>query len=307
MSNVRPWFRLSSIARTTSQGSSDPPPPPQQTPSRPVVVKPPTKKTSPPSPPRQQTPPPPPPQELSPYHSPSSRHTSPPTPIKAKSPLSTPTRSSYTPQPSPKEVQEALPPPRKPTSPPSPAHSTRFRKAQPPKVLSPYTLPPSQLHSERETTQKNILTAVQTSQLHEPNHQGNNTKKTHHQSYFSESGNLMRTRFITIAGENKGAVMEIVQSPSTREGTHSSVNGQRVQSSSSSDEGEGKKKTNNKMDLPMKAFINSNVQMINNSIVYNSTATHHDPGIHLKVYRKPASGNGFHVKDYGNNGDGYTN
>ncbi|KAG2290527.1 hypothetical protein Bca52824_050131 [Brassica carinata] len=119
MSNVRPWFRLASIARPTSQGSSDPPPPPQprQTTRRPVV----------------QTPPPPPPQERSPYHSPPSRHMSPPTPPKAKSPSPPPPppRSSYTPPPpSPKEVQEALPP-RKPTSPPSPAHSTRSVKSEP--------------------------------------------------------------------------------------------------------------------------------------------------------------------------------
>uniref|UniRef100_A0A1J3ICQ6 Uncharacterized protein n=1 Tax=Noccaea caerulescens TaxID=107243 RepID=A0A1J3ICQ6_NOCCA len=355
MSNVRPWFRLSSIARPTSQGSSDPPPPPppRQTPRRPVVVRPPAKQPSPPrqqqppSPPRQQTPPPPPPQERSPYNSPPRRHMSPPTPPKAKSPPPPPPRSSYTPPPSPKEVQEALPP-RKPTSPPSPAHSTHSiksdsespRKGPSPRVLSPYSLPPSQLHSERETTQKNILTAEKTSQLHEQNHhnqnynhnhsqnqnhnnQGYNTKKTHQQPPFSESENIMGTRVITIAGENKGAVMEILRSPSSNKtggsGTHSRVlnsageKGRRLQSSSSSssDEGEGKKKTTknpnkgNHSNLPMKAFMNSNVQMINNSIVYNSTATHHDPGVHLKISRKPGSGNGFHFQDYGNGG--YTN
>ncbi|ESQ39308.1 hypothetical protein EUTSA_v10001731mg [Eutrema salsugineum] len=381
MSNVRPWFRLSSIARPTSQGSSDPPPPPQPrpTPRRQVTVRPPVKQPSPPrqqqppspprqqqppSPPRQQQPPspprhqtPPPPQERSPYHSPPSRHMSPPTPPKAASPSPPPPqppRSSYMPPPSPKEVQEALPP-RKPTSPPSPAHSTRSmksessespRKAASPRVLSPYSLPPSQLHSERETTQKIILTAEKTSQLYEPNHhenqnynhnhnqnqnhnhQGNNTKKTHHQqSSFSDSENIMGTRVITIAGENKGAVMEILRSPSNNKtggtGPHSSrvlngagEKGRRLQSSSSSssDEGEGKKKTtknrnntSNNSNLPMKAFMNSNVQMINNSIVYNSTATHHDPGVHLKISRKPGSGNGFHVTDYGDNGGGYTN
>ncbi|KAL0739792.1 hypothetical protein Bca4012_081305 [Brassica carinata] len=393
MSNVRPWFRLASIARPTSQGSSDPPPPPtqpRQTPSRQVVVRQPVKQPSPPrqqqppspprqqrppspprqqrppspprqqrppspprqppSPPRQQTPPPPPPQERSPYYSPPSRHMSPPTPPKAKSPSPPPPppRSSYTPPPSPKVVQEALPP-RKPISPPSPAHSTRsvksepesFRKPPSPRTLSPYSLPPPQLHSERETTQKNILTAEKTSQLQEPNHhnqshnhnhnhnhQGNNTRRTHHPQPLSGSENIMGTRAITIAGENKGAVMEIRRSPSSNKtggvGPHSSrglqgtgEKGRRLQSSSSSsssDEGEGKKKTTknpnnnaNNSNLPMKAFMNSNVQMINNSLVYNSMATHHDPGVHLKISRKPGSGNGFHVKDYGNNDGGYTN
>ena len=120
--------------------------------------------------------------------------------------------------------------------------------------------------------------------------------------------------------------MEILRSPSGNKtggaGRHSSrgfhgtgEKGRRVQSSSSSsDEGEGKKKATknhkaNNSNLPMRAFINSNVQMINNSIVYNSTATHHDPGVHLKISRKPGSDNGFHVKDYtyGKNGGGYTN
>ncbi|KAG2290524.1 hypothetical protein Bca4012_034841 [Brassica carinata] len=369
MSNVRPWFRLSSIARPTSQASSDPQPPPQsrQTTRRPVVVRTPAKQPSPPrqqrpiSPPRQQppspprqrpsstrqqqTPSPPPPQERSPYHSPPSRHMSPPTPPKAASPSppTPPPRWSYTPPPpSLKEVQETFPP-RKPTSPPSPAHSTRSvkpesgtsRKAPSPRVLPPYSLPPPQLHSERETTQKNILTAEKTNQLQEPNlhnqnhnhnHQGNNPKKTPRQPSYSESENIMRTRVITIAGENKGAVMEIIRSPSGNKtggaGTHPSrgfhgtgEKGRKLQgSSSSSDEGEGKKKTtknNNAYDnnLPMKAFINSNVQMINNSIVYNSTATHHDPGVHLKISRTPGSDNGFHVKDYkyGKSGGGYTN
>ena len=374
MSNVRPWFRLASIARPTSQGSSDPPPPPppqpRQTPSRQVVVRQPAKQPSPPrqqqppspprqqrtpspprqppSPPRQQTPPPPPTQERFPYHSPPSRHMSPPTPPKAKSPSPPPPppRSSYTPPPSPKVVQEAFPP-RKPTSPPSPAHSTRstkseqesFRKVPSPRPLSPYSLPPPQLHSERQTTQKNILTSEKTSQLQEPNHhnqshnhnhnhQGNNTNKTHHKQPLSDSENIMGTRAITIAGQNKGAVMEILRSPSSNKtggaGPHSSrgfhgtgEKGRRLQSSSSSsssDEGEGKKKTTknpnnnaNNNNLPMKAFMNSNVQMINNSLVYNSMATHHDPGVHLRISRKPASGNGFDVKDYGNNDDGYTN
>ncbi|KAL0711414.1 hypothetical protein Bca4012_018392 [Brassica carinata] len=237
MSNVRPWFRLSSIARPTSQGSSDSPPPlpqPRQTPSRPVLVRSPTKQ---PSPPRQQQPPspprqppsplrqqtPPPPQERSPYHSPPSRHTSPRTPAKTKSPFSTPPQS-------PTEVQETLPP-QKPTSP-----AKSFRKAPPPRVLSPYALPPSQLHSERETIQKNIVTTEKTNQVHEPNHhnqnhnhQGNSIKKTHHRPSFLGSKNIMGTRVITIAGENKGAVMEILQSPLSNksyktggEGTHSS-------------------------------------------------------------------------------------
>jgi hypothetical protein len=45
----------------------------------------------------------------------------------------------------------------------------------------------------------------------------------------------------------------------------------------------------------MNAFMNSNVQSIHNSILYISSLTHHDPGVHLALSRKPYGE--FQVKD----------
>lgn len=125
-------------------------------------------------------------------------------------------------------------------------------------------------------------------------------------------------RVITIAGENKGAFMEVIRSPNkkhvfegnpqylNKSGNHKSYGnewGSHSSSSSSGEEGNPKKDKSHKersmLSPPMSTFMNSNVQGVNNSIVYNSSCTHHDPGVHLAMSRKP-SGGGFHIKDRGN-------
>uniref|UniRef100_A0A6N2L0R2 Uncharacterized protein n=1 Tax=Salix viminalis TaxID=40686 RepID=A0A6N2L0R2_SALVM len=101
-------------------------------------------------------------------------------------------------------------------------------------------------------------------------------------------------RVITIAGENKGAFMEVIRSPKKHffEGNshtlHMKGNPRREGSdwgsqSSSGEEGNSRKKDKNHRERsmgpsPMSAFMNSNVQGVNNSIVYDSSCTHHDPG-----------------------------
>ncbi|GMI98475.1 hypothetical protein HRI_003516800 [Hibiscus trionum] len=120
-------------------------------------------------------------------------------------------------------------------------------------------------------------------------------------------------RVITIAGENKGAFMELIKSPH-RNGfkgsphrlqktvVSGSSDGSEYHSySSSGEEGDQKLKgkSNGSNTMPMNAFMNSNVQGVNNSIVYNSSCTHHDPGVHLSLHRKPTTG-GFHVKERSN-------
>ncbi|XP_010545164.1 PREDICTED: serine/arginine repetitive matrix protein 1 [Tarenaya hassleriana] len=342
MSNpIRPWFRLSSIALPTPQGSTEPAPPrpastrhravvrpatvvpPPAPPPAPRAPSPPKRETTPPPPPRQPTPPP---RALSPQRRPvvSPPPTPPPRISVQSSPPPPPPPAPKSPPSPTKDVKEALvrigDPPRKPLPPPE-YPSARSIKPEPrtppeppkPKAsspkLSPYSLPPSQLRSSHEddvTTQKKVLTAEKSSNLyqqkdqHLQHNQGKVTKKIP-QSDSEDMG----ARVITIAGENKGAVMEILRGDPkhlTQAGKARVLKG--GGSSSSSDEGEGKKtKNKGKMEnpngtLPLKAFMNSNVQMINNSIVYNSSATHHDPGIHLSLSRKP--GNGFHVKKHGN-------
>ena len=64
-------------------------------------------------------------------------------------------------------------------------------------------------------------------------------------------------------------------------------------------------KTENKMGTPsppMSAFVNSNVQAVNNSILFNTSLTHHDPGVH--VFFSDGGGRGLHLKDCG---DGQNN
>lgn len=107
---------------------------------------------------------------------------------------------------------------------------------------------------------------------------------------------------LTLAGENKGAIMEL--SPSRK--TYSPQSLEKKGSPkpwSSDDDGEksgsesGRKgdRMQNK-SLPMTAFMNSNVQGINNSILHNASCTHHDPGVHLVFGRKTNGSNGFHIK-----------
>ncbi|KAG6725670.1 hypothetical protein I3842_02G043300 [Carya illinoinensis] len=101
-------------------------------------------------------------------------------------------------------------------------------------------------------------------------------------------------RVITISGENRGAFMKVIQSASKKhEVVHRNENpkteshGNDWENSTSSDEAVGnlKKDKSHKgkvtSSMPMRAFVNSNVQSINNSILYNSSCTHNDPGVHL--------------------------
>lgn len=109
------------------------------------------------------------------------------------------------------------------------------------------------------------------------------------------------TSVLTLAGENKGAIMEL--SPSRKTYSPRSLqNKGSPKSWSSEDDGEksgsesGRKgdKMQNK-SLPMTAFMNSNVQGINNSILHNASCTHHDPGVHLVFSRKTNGSNGLHM------------
>ncbi|XP_017969895.1 PREDICTED: vegetative cell wall protein gp1 isoform X1 [Theobroma cacao] len=145
--------------------------------------------------------------------------------------------------------------------------------------------------------------------MKEPSKNGE-TKEKGHDKKFSSDSEDSSMRVITIAGENKGAFMELIQSPHKNgfQGNHREQkrtnlsrtisDGSDYQSYSSSEEGvrKVKDKSNTSRTMPMNAFMNSNVQGVNNSIVYNSSCTHHDPGVHLSLLRKP-SGGGFQVKE----------
>ncbi|KAI9090329.1 hypothetical protein K1719_028664 [Acacia pycnantha] len=71
---------------------------------------------------------------------------------------------------------------------------------------------------------------------------------------------------------------------------------------SSSDEGnEKKEETRNrrraKSSNPTSAFMNSNVQCVNNSIMYNASCSHQNPGLRLSLTRKPFESGGFHFEE----------
>lgn len=194
----------------------------------------------------------------------SSRDPSPPRPVikPPRSPPATPPQPLSTPlRPPPKQVHEAKPSPV--------TSSSRSIKHEPAKPR----------HEEEVTHQKSIL-SEKTNLIHGPN------KEQQHEY----DDVIMDTQgVITISGENKGAVMEIQRPPSK---THGIGKGKRSNNS---------KKHNDNIggNLPMDGFINSNVQIVNGSIVYNSSETHHNPGVHLSLYWKPSSGNGFIVNDHG--------
>lgn len=126
--------------------------------------------------------------------------------------------------------------------------------------------------------------------------------KTGNHNMFSDSKEVDR-RVITISGENKGAFMELGHSHK-KNNPRARNNGNEwgSYSNSSNDEGKPKmmEKSHKEMAMPsspMRAFMNSNVQGVSNSFLYNSSFTHHDPGVHLALSGKPAPGRGIHLKD----------
>lgn len=135
-----------------------------------------------------------------------------------------------------------------------------------------------------------------------------NTKGTSKKSFDSEESGM---KVITLAGENKGAIMEL--SPNQRK-NHPSGNPQRLSKNtnnyigsnfdqSSSESGEERKsnkdgKTSRGMEMqssPTAVFLNSNVQGVNNSILYNCNHRHNDPGVHISLTKKA---NGSLQKDH---------
>ncbi|OIW13500.1 hypothetical protein TanjilG_29241 [Lupinus angustifolius] len=116
---------------------------------------------------------------------------------------------------------------------------------------------------------------------------------------------------ITIAGENRGAYMELVHSQKKHEANylHKKGNGSKTNAdvvggeseSSSRIEGSANRKEKNdkgrtKSSFPMAAYMNSNVQCVNNSLLYHASCSHHDPGVRLSLSKK-SHGEGYHFKE----------
>ncbi|GMH31321.1 hypothetical protein Nepgr_033164 [Nepenthes gracilis] len=116
-------------------------------------------------------------------------------------------------------------------------------------------------------------------------------------------------RILTMAGENKGALMELGYSQRTHgiqkgnqddyssKNRHASSDGNdSVRVYSGSDSGS---KTTDRARRFDAYYMNSNVQGVNNSILFNCSCTHHDPGVHLSLSGKPSNKNrhGSNLKD----------
>lgn len=118
-------------------------------------------------------------------------------------------------------------------------------------------------------------------------------------------------RVITLAGENKGAWMEF-GSPSSllknkkKPETIGTARQQQVEEDGAqgnrtkTEKKNGKGANSTKAPPVPSAFVNSNVQSVNNSIVLHASCSHGDPGVHLAFSRKPAPANGYHRKDQPN-------
>ncbi|XP_054782105.1 uncharacterized protein LOC129289372 [Prosopis cineraria] len=196
-------------------------------------------------------------------------------------------------------------------------------KAKPtPPPPSPLTLPPAQLKANSEAEpnipeeaepknvilQKTIEKPKQWQNGNSATQKNHNEKQNgnHRKSWGSEDS---RMKIITIAGENRGAYIELIQSPKKHEfgdkPNHLYKSENAESGGSSSDEGNVKKKENKsnrrtKSSHPMAAFMNSNVQCMNNSLLYNASCSHHDPGLRVSLTRKPLESGGFHLKKVGN-------
>ncbi|KAE9605760.1 hypothetical protein Lal_00025462 [Lupinus albus] len=168
---------------------------------------------------------------------------------------------SPTPQPSQPNANAApivTPPPKKATtSIPSPQAKTPFiqsqKQSQPP---SPLALEPSK---GKDTIQRKVLD--------------------------SEDYDM---RAITISGENKGAYMKIVQHSNKPNYHHKNGNSEDYELE---DSGNGNRKNKSEKERTlsspaMAVYVNSNVQCVNNSMLYHTTCSTHDPGVHLTLKKR---------------------
>ncbi|CAI9764896.1 unnamed protein product [Fraxinus pennsylvanica] len=209
----------------------------------------------------------------------------------------------------------------------TPVQSPKPKLVAPPP--SPFTLPPPQLKSdsERETKiptkvdQKDVLvqeTIEKFPKLMPSNSRNSSIASSGKQELPNEKvpnkkisdPEKLGMSVITLAGDNKGAVMELSPSrnknhsitnpPSHhKNGNHAKPEGEK---SSNDEEGRSDKEKNKKamamQSPPMTAYVNSNVQGVNNSIFFKSSSTHQNPGVHLSINRKANGGHGIHFKDH---------
>lgn len=181
------------------------------------------------------------------------------------------------------------------TSPPrSPAkHKYSTSTLQAP--LSPLALPSLEKRHEPEpmVRPRSPPEVQQKSVLYQKTTSEKPAKNDHRASEYSsgkpqqKQTHQQQSDVINIKGENVGAVMHITQSSDATE-THKK---KPTVSYSSENEKDSNKSSSN---MPGKSFMNSNFQGVNNSILYNSSLSHRDPGLHLAFTKKPTHADSVH-------------
>ncbi|XP_023521993.1 uncharacterized protein LOC111785865 [Cucurbita pepo subsp. pepo] len=173
-----------------------------------------------------------------------------------------------------------VPPPAAASEPevyPPPPRTANVLQTSPIKERSPRIPSPVQQKSvlyQKTTSEKPAKTDHRASEYSSGKPQ---QKQTHQQ----------QSDVINIKGENVGAVMHITQSSDATE-THKK---KPTVSYSSENEKDSNKSSSN---MPGKSFMNSNFQGVNNSILYNSSLSHRDPGLHLAFTKKPTHADSVH-------------
>ncbi|CAK9319185.1 unnamed protein product [Citrullus colocynthis] len=154
----------------------------------------------------------------------------------------------------------------------------RTRVAREPEVLPSMTLmlkQPFDKTTEKSTKPDHWKSEYTSDKLHQ--------KKNQHQH--QQQSDQQQSDVINIKGENIGAVMHITQSSDGSEIL-------KKKPISKENEEKANKSTSN---LPSKSFMNTNFQGVNNSILYNSSLSHRDPGLHLAYSKKPNHGDSLHA------------
>lgn len=93
-------------------------------------------------------------------------------------------------------------------------------------------------------------------------------------------------RVITLAGENRGATMDL-GSESRNNAIYDSQKVGHKDDTMNEKDANGKGMHSRSVADPMLAYVNSNVQAANNSLLYNSSCAHRDPGVHLGLSNTP--------------------
>nr|GMD87161.1 proteoglycan 4-like [Ipomoea batatas] len=321
---ARPMFRFASMLRPAGA----PPAPPAAAPQpmfRPPVAapfRPPPPQTRDPSPPQRPptapapAPAPPPPTAPAPPQPVAPPPVQPRFTVGAPPPAPEPRPAATIPSAPPKSPAAAIPAVQDPTRPfqlyqaPKPATSSSSSRSPPtpspknletneysPKVkpVSPLKLPPeAQFKPEAEVEpripaeidQKTVVVQQRSERNKATAQKLNATQRKR-----SDTEEPLGMSILTLAGENKGAMMEL--SPAAPANKHGfNGNPRRLQSEGdnsgkeSDEEGKssrmGPKGTTD--SLPMTAFMNSNVQGVNNSVLHNASCNHHDPWCSSRLF-----------------------